>query len=147
MKVYAFSLIGNLENFKHARTASTHSSGIGFPVCSTPYPYGCGVLFIRVKAFQSLLSDKHRLHTFFCIISRKGVGRDYFKYFMHNYLECYLAVAKELKKRGALNPNDDKVMDEIYNRIADYYVRVFGETKRVELTFIIQKRFESELLL
>lgn len=65
---------------------------------------------------------------------------------MIDYINGYLKVAKELKEKGELDPNDDKLMDEIYDKIADCYVRVFGENQRVNITFIIQKIFETELL-
>ena len=50
MKVYAFSLIGNLENFTTRGQQALIIRYWYFGLLRR-YPYGCGVLFIRVRAF------------------------------------------------------------------------------------------------
>lgn len=55
-------------------------------------------------------------------------------------------MAKYLAQKGELDPNDDKMMDEIYSGIADVFVKIFGDSARTAITMRIQKAFESELL-
>lgn len=61
-------------------------------------------------------------------------------------LQDYICMAKYLVQKGELDPNDDKVMDEIYDGIAEVYVKIFGNSARTTITMQIQKAFESELL-
>lgn len=65
---------------------------------------------------------------------------------MSYLLDTYVEIAKDLKEKGALDVNDDKKMNEIYDRIADVFIPIFGQNNRVQITGLIQKRFESELL-
>lgn len=61
-------------------------------------------------------------------------------------LDSYLAIAKDLKRKGELDPKNDKFMDEMYDRLTDAVCFVLGEKSRTEVQMIIQKRFEEELL-
>lgn len=65
---------------------------------------------------------------------------------MKSLLESYLNIVKDLKKKGELNPNDDKFMDEIYDKLTDMVCLINGENYREQTRQFIQKRFEEEIL-
>ena len=69
MKVYAFSLNGNLVNFNELRDSSHSSSDMNVQCALHCCPYGCGVVLL--SSIQ-----KHRLHSF-CFNPQGAKGKKY----------------------------------------------------------------------
>ncbi len=61
-------------------------------------------------------------------------------------LESYLEIAKDLKDKGELDPQDDSFMEELYNKLADSICFLIRDYNREQIFELIQKTFEDELL-
>ena len=73
-------------------------------------------------------------------------GYHHHYYAMWYFLKDLVEIAKSLKEKGELDPNNDLFMNEIYDKVADFYCGFFGEENRVSITLFIQKQFETALL-
>lgn len=60
-------------------------------------------------------------------------------------LDSYLEIAKNLKGKNELDPDNDTFMSEIYDRLTDAVCAVMGEPYRTTAWLYIKKRFEEEL--
>lgn len=61
-------------------------------------------------------------------------------------LDSYLEIAKDLKEKGELDPENQELLNDLYEKLTDIVCSVIGETDRVEIKSYIRKRFEKELL-
>ena len=75
MKVFSLlSLKRNLENFNNTGIGNSFITGLVYRALRT-VSIRCGVLFICVKVFQNLSSDKRKmLHTFFYVNGGSGAS-------------------------------------------------------------------------